>query len=404
MKPRYFIATISISAMVLTCSLYLCVSKANPGVVAAGQTKTSYGLDIADLSSKKQVLNTTYGNPIQFDVTSFEEGTFSAGGSIQNKTALSGLQSITVTGLQPEASFTVAYGWTENDWDVSDGIIDSVRPTYDFNGELPSFFKISSASPTAIGGISLSYSCNATYEPMNYVLSYEKVGETEYSVTACKSTARYVVIPSSYEGLPVTSIGPYAILNLPSLTFVDIPLSVTNIEYGAFGYCSSLPSIAIPDSVTHIGRGAFWSCCSLKSISIGSGLSSIDYEPFFDCGALSNISVEPGNPTYDSRDGCNAIIETASNTLVVGSINTIIPDSVTAIGNGAFIGHSGLKSIAIPVSVTSIGYSAFSGCSSLTSISYDGTVAQWNAIPKGNSYLSNTTVTQIVCSDGAASI
>ena len=84
--------------------------------------------------------------------------------------------------------------------------------------------------------------------------------------------------------------------------------------------------------------------------------------------------MESGNTKYDSRDNCNAIIETASNTLIQGCKNTTIPNSVTSIGNYAFNGCSGLTSVDIPSSITSIGDLAFSGCSGLTTVSIPNSV------------------------------
>jgi len=78
--------------------------------------------------------------------------------------------------------------------------------------------------------------------------------------------------------------------------------------------------------------------------------------------------VEAGNSAYDSRNGCNAIIETASNTLVAGCQNTIIPSTVSSIGDNAFYCCTSLTAITIPNSVTSIGGAAFMGCSGLTSL------------------------------------
>ena len=89
---------------------------------------------------------------------------------------------------------------------------------------------------------------------------------------------------------------------------------------------------------------------------------------------LTSISVKDGNTVYDSRNNCNAIIETASNTLIVGCVNSFIPNSVTNIGSSAFKGCIGLTSIEIPYSVTSIGYEAFSGCTGLSSIEIPNSV------------------------------
>jgi hypothetical protein len=102
-------------------------------------------------------------------------------------------------------------------------------------------------------------------------------------------------------------------------------------------------------------------------MSIGDGA-------FAACSGLTSVSVENGNTVYDSRDNCNAIIETATNTLLYGCNITIIPNNVTSIGNCAFSGCSGLTSITIPNSVTSIGYSAFYGCTGLTSITIPNNV------------------------------
>jgi hypothetical protein len=82
---------------------------------------------------------------------------------------------------------------------------------------------------------------------------------------------------------------------------------------------------------------------------------------------LVSIIVDSDNRIYDSRENCNAIIETATNTLVVGCQNTIIPNSVTIIGERAFRGST-FTSITIPSSVTSIEYLAFFECDSLDAI------------------------------------
>ena len=196
------------------------------------------------------------------------------------------------------------------------------------------------------------------------------------SVTSIGESAFYycsglisVTIPNS-----VTSIGSYAFSGCSSLTSVTIGNSVTSIGSRAFYNCSSLTSIIIPNSVTSIGNSAFAYCESLTSVTIPNSVTSIGGGAFSGCSGLTSIIVEDANSTYDSRENCNAIIETATNTLIVGCQNTIIPNSVTSIGGVAFSGCSGLTSITIPNSVTTIGDYAFSGCSSLTSVTIPNSV------------------------------
>ncbi len=185
---------------------------------------------------------------------------------------------------------------------------------------------------------------------------YYNYSDTE--VTVVSGANKYtgdVTIPASVSSggktYSVTSIGDEAFFNCTGLTSVSIPNSVKSIGSSAFEYCSGLSSITIPNSVTSIGNWAF-----------------------YDCKGLTSIKVQEGNTKYDSRNNCNAIIETATNTLVTGCKNTIIPNNVTSIGGGAFWGCSGLTSVTIPNSVTSIVSSAFHGCSGLTSITIPNSV------------------------------
>ena len=147
-----------------------------------------------------------------------------------------------------------------------------------------------------------------------------------------------------------------------------IPSTVTSIKDYAFSHCSGLTSINIPNGVTSIGEGAFFSCENLTSITIGKSVSSISDNAFFLCVSLNSIVVESGNKVYDSRNNCNAIIETASNTLIKGCLSTKIPNSVTSIGHDAFHFSNGLTSMKIPNSVTSIGSFAFAYCYDLKSV------------------------------------
>ncbi len=141
------------------------------------------------------------------------------------------------------------------------------------------------------------------------------------------------------------------------LTSITIPESVTTVENDAFNGCTGLTSVDIQNAV--IGQRMFTGCTALQDLFICKLVTTIVGVPFVNCYSLSSITVESDNPKYDSRDNCNAIIETESNTLLVGCKNTIIPNSVTSIGSSAFSGRRGMSSIIIPNLVTSIGGGAF---------------------------------------------
>ena len=209
---------------------------------------------------------------------------------------------------------------------------------------------------------------------------YYNFSGTEAAVTyGDKQYTGSVVIPSSvtYEEQTynVTSIGNEAFWACRDLTSITIPNSVTSIGWHAFENCSGLTSIITPNSVTSIGGYAFQGCSSLTSVIIGNSVTSIEYYVFSGCTSLTSIKVESGNRKFDSRDDCNAIIETACNSLVVGCKSTVIPNSVTSIGYYAFSGCTSLTSITIPNSVTNIGRYAFQGCSGLTSVIIGNSVA-----------------------------
>ena len=144
-----------------------------------------------------------------------------------------------------------------------------------------------------------------------------------------------------------------------------IPNTVTCIGRSAFSSCRGLNSITIPNSVITIEDYAFAYCRALNSITIPNSVKTIGHSILSDCSDLTEIIVENDNTVYDSRNNCNAIIETSSNTLISGCKNSTIPNTVTSIGRSAFSSCRGL--ITIPNSVTTIGDYAFGG-NNLTSI------------------------------------
>ena len=193
----------------------------------------------------------------------------------------------------------------------------------------------------------------------------------------------------------VTTIEARAFHLASGLTAINIPAGVTAIEDETFSGCS-LTTLVIPNTVTKIGGMAFDSCNELTSLTLGSEVTTIGGGAFSGCnkltaleipakvtalegafssGNLATITVAAGNTKYDSRNDCNAIIDSETNTMLLGCKNTTFPDGVTKIGGGAFRSCLGLTTLNIPATVTEIGESAFAYCSNITELTIPSSIS-----------------------------
>ena len=163
-------------------------------------------------------------------------------------------------------------------------------------------------------------------------------------------------------------------LNNKELTAFEIPYGIKIIKGSAFRECNKLTNVVIPESVTTIENSAFYACRGLVSIVIPKNVETIGFGVFYNCSSLENIVVSEENVVYDSRNNCNAIIETSRNRLIVGCKNTIIPQSVTIIADGAFFECDGLENIVIPEGVLTIENDAFYSCSNLMNLKIPASV------------------------------
>lgn len=192
----------------------------------------------------------------------------------------------------------------------------------------------------------------------------------------------------------VEKIGYFAFAQCDNLKELHIPATITDIDrrnpfwgtdslsiievdannptYDSRNYCNSIISTGtnrlvtgcmnsvIPEGIQSIGWDAFYCCINIKTIHIPTSVSHFDGPLVFAaCSGLEEITVDKENTTYDSRNDCNAIIETENNRLIAGCMNSSIPEGITIIGDCSFYNQYKLTGIVLPESLTTIESDAF---------------------------------------------
>jgi len=202
----------------------------------------------------------------------------------------------------------------------------------------------------------------------------------------------------------VESIGEHAFTFCEYVKSVSLPNTLISLKYKSLYGCDVLENITLPNSLKRIEDLVFCHCRKLKSLTIPSSVEYIGEDILAGHMVLESVSVDPENKYYDSRENCNGIIETATNTLIYGYEKTVIPNTVTAIGASAFANCIHITTVEIPNSVTSIGRNAFGYCTALDSIMIPNSVTsigerafnnckklRYVHIPENITYIGNTT-------------
>lgn len=389
------ILIVSVLTSCIFCFVSILIGFNNNSAGAENTEVLPYSLDLTNLDSNNKRLVTKDGNTIKFSVNSYDSCIFNNGANIRNMTALSGIKELYVDFVTQDADLTISYGWEDNNYDVIDAYINSDLSVFNFDNDGPSFFNIKNENefPIEISSIIITYSCEATFVPSKYALTFELGSDDTYSVKSCKQNVDRIEIPATYKNKDVTNISSNAFFKCSSLTYLYIPETISYIPSGAFDRCSSLSQIevsefngnyfveedilyssdhkyllfcsisksgdvVVPYGVQNIGSYAFGNCSLIRSIELPYTVKYLSSESFIDCSALESINI----PSYIKRIPISAF----ENCTSLKSIE--LPEDITNIGSEAFSNCSSLESIELPPNITSISMDTFKNCSSLTSI------------------------------------
>ncbi len=201
-----------------------------------------------------------------------------------------------------------------------------------------------------------------SYSP---VIAFE-ITDGEATVSDAELNVQYMVIPETYAGCPVTTIGSEAFAFCDEMLTVDIPETVTTIESYAFNECRALTALPITDRVTSIGEGAFAYCTSVTELTLPQGMTEVPSYLCVGASSLQSVRLPEGlqSISWDAFSYCTSLCE----------IN--IPDTVKSIGARAFEANRSLTEIHIPPSVTSMYSSAFQDSYSVTIYGQSGSYAE----------------------------
>jgi hypothetical protein len=230
-----------------------------------------------------------------------------------------------------------------------------------------------------------AFSSNTNLQSIKFSNGLQKIGK--YAFSGCTKLTK-LNLPES-----LLEIGDYAFSRCTALTSIKLPDSLTTIPMYAFEQAESLINLDLGNGLTTLKSNAFTSCHNLATITIPATLINLSPTAFVRCEKLNSFIVDTANPVYDSRDNCNAIIETATNTVLYASTNFFtqefsipniiiapsvfylgnitqftIPSYITSIDAELFSMADYLTDLIVPDTVTYIAEKAFANCNSLRTL------------------------------------
>ncbi len=283
--------------------------------------------------------------------------------------AFDGCENLTIYGVK--GSYVEEYAkehgisFNETTQDILYNVVDSAKKTAEISWVNKNIAEV--VIPEEIDGFKIigikenAFSGNNITTSITLPSSLEYIGDSAFS--DCTALTE-ITIPDS-----VTSIGDFTFYNCESLSELIFGDNIVHFGTSTIRYCKNLTSLRLPSCMTKLEYFFFYGCESLTEITIPRNVKDISYSILYGSN-ISEITVDSNNTYFDSRNNCNAIIETATNKLIVGTEHTIIPKGVTSIGEFAFANCDGLKKIQIPSTITEIGTGAFLFCDNVESDIY----------------------------------
>ena len=242
----------------------------------------------------------------------------------------------------------------------------SFKPTFSLSNRANATLYVPAGSKAAYAAASVWNEFKEIIEIENITFADSKVKEISVANWDANSDGEL----SNAEAAAVKSLGEIFKGNTEIKAFNELQyfVGINEINKYAFYGCTNLESVVLPKNVTTLSPRIFEQCDKLRELHIPASVTSINDAIIRGADGIEQLTVDENNPVFDSRDNCNAVIETATNTLIVGCNTSVIPNGIEAIGVKAFRDMTKLFSVIIPNSVTAIGDNAFDGCDRLTSV------------------------------------